>query len=352
MSKEQSPLTIDHTISRAADYTARAFSGNASEQDRLSLNLWLPESDEHREEYQGVLDVWTLVGGLSDRVNEMEQIAKPGGQKWRGIAPWALAACLLLGITVFFVAPGPDHLKGAQPSYSYMTSTGERKEIALEDGTRITLNTNSRVLVDFTHQKRRLVLERGEVLLNVAKDAGRPFVVSAGSRAITVLGTTFNVHKVGFDLHIGVVEGAVAVHHSELPISSGTDMAALLPEESVPPGGSVDAYQISAGTRATFSGIFATDTSQVRVAKIEQLNKFPYWHRGTLLFNNQPLYEVVRSLNRYTQKKVFIESAEIMELRISGMFQIDQIESNLHKLESLFPIQVTTYEDRLVLTKK
>lgn len=348
MSNEQNTARGGDSMERAAAFTARAFSGRASEQDSLALDLWLSEGENNHREYQQMLDAWSLVGGLADRVDELEETAL---RKRRPMVRWSLAASLVIGIAVALVNLLPEvHETTSTPYESFVTNTGEQQQVQLADGSHMTLNTNSRVLVDFNSQKRRLILERGEILLEVAKESERPFMVIAGSRAITVLGTTFNVHRSGLELNVGVVEGSVAVHRSEAPITSGDSLVDAADKEGQTLTGSASAYRLSAGVKANFSGVFASDSGKVHIEKIAQPNQYPYWHQGTVLFNNQSLSEVVRSLNRYTRKKILIEDARVMNLRISGMFQLGKVESTLYKLEKLLPIQVTTYPDRIVVT--
>src|SRR5690606_13001818 len=107
----------------------------------------------------------------------------------------------------------------------YATEIGEQKTVQLSDGSELVLNTNTRVLIDYTDSKRRAILDQGEAYFKVAEDAQRPFSVDAGVRSIAVLGTEFNVQKTGGGLTVAVVEGLVAVHRPEekLLLSSPAD---------------------------------------------------------------------------------------------------------------------------------
>lgn len=349
MSTDNGTSDTRQVTERAAAFATKAFSGKASEQDSLALDLWLTKDEQHKEEYQGVLDAWGLVEGLASRVDELEE--KPKTRIWPKV--WAMAALVLISATVglsYFAFTGSETVPVKY--LSYVTYTGEQKTVELNDGSTMTLNTNTRVLVDFNEQKRRLILDRGEVFLEVAKEVERPFVVDAGARSVTVLGTVFNVHRSGFDLNVGVVDGVVAVHRGDSPVNTGTEMVDTNPVGGNTPKSSSTAYRISAGIKVLFSGTLGAETSTVQAKEIANSDQFPYWSQGMVLFDNQTLSDVVKDLNRYTHKKILIEDAGVMDLRISGMFQLDRVESTVYKLEKLLPITVVAYPDRMVIISK
>lgn len=90
---------------------------------------------------------------------------------------------------------------------------GKKSVISLSDGTKIHLNSESKIAYPkvFENGQRTVELE-GEAYFEVAKD-GRPFIVSVGENAINVLGTSFNVRQNGAGgLAVALVEGKVKVN--------------------------------------------------------------------------------------------------------------------------------------------
>jgi len=93
----------------------------------------------------------------------------------------------------------------------YRTAIGEQRLVRLSDGTRVSLNSDSQVVVDYDTVQRRVRLKRGEAFFEVAKDMERPFIVSAGAREVTALGTAFVVRYEEGRTAVTLVEGKVAV---------------------------------------------------------------------------------------------------------------------------------------------
>src|SRR5690606_20728867 len=94
---------------------------------------------------------------------------------------------------------------------AYATRPGEQKVATLKDGSRIALNTDTRLDVRFDAGRRRIRLDRGEAMFEVAHDADRPFVVVAGDTRVQALGTVFIVRRTGDDVVVTLVKGRVAV---------------------------------------------------------------------------------------------------------------------------------------------
>ncbi|MCC8171674.1 MAG: FecR domain-containing protein [Parabacteroides sp.] len=103
----------------------------------------------------------------------------------------------------------------AQPVLNRLiVPNGKKAELALSDGTRMHVNAGSRVIYPavFGKKTREIAIE-GEVFLEVAKDATRPFVVKVNGFDVKVLGTTFNIcaYKTDKEASVVLVEGKVEV---------------------------------------------------------------------------------------------------------------------------------------------
>ncbi len=93
----------------------------------------------------------------------------------------------------------------------YATRIGERSTIRLADGSVVTLDTASRVSLDLTTANREVHLLGGQANFEVAKDKARPFVVYAGDRRITAVGTAFDVRLDQREVCVTLVDGKVSV---------------------------------------------------------------------------------------------------------------------------------------------
>src|SRR5260370_27368955 len=106
------------------------------------------------------------------------------------LRPWffaSMAASLIVAICYLCVM----HTVGGPTTFS--TSIGGFQRIVLEDRSTIELNTDSEVRVALTPQLRRVELVRGEAIFELAHDAVRPFIVSAGRTPGRALRTQFAV---------------------------------------------------------------------------------------------------------------------------------------------------------------
>src|SRR5262249_34373591 len=106
---------------------------------------------------------------------------------------------------------GAYRIYQAQPRGTvYETSVGEHESVALGDGSRVELNTDTSVRVAYTQNERTIWLEKGEAYFDVVHDAARPLVVFVGDRRVTDLGTRFLIHQDAARLEVAVVEGRVS----------------------------------------------------------------------------------------------------------------------------------------------
>ena len=330
----------------AADYVVRLHSGEMSDQDRAAMEVWLAKDEKNKVELQRFFDTWHSVGALASRKHEMEASIRRSS-----LGRWSMAAGFLLATLVTLLLVVEDEDKATRPTLaSYETGVGEQRSVLLKDGTRVTLNTNSKLLVNFSGDARNVTLRQGEAFFEVAHDSSKPFTVNTGLRSVTVLGTKFDVRKSGFGLVVEVVEGSVAVHqtgHRATPASVMVDL--LANGQEVPQ--KATKYRIKAGVTGSFSGSMGEESAKVDVASLNVLpDKYPNWKHGLVSFDRASLYEVVKEFNRYLDRKILIEDAEIMNLKVSGVFQLDAIDLALQRMESAFPMQVIEYSDRIVMT--
>jgi transmembrane sensor len=118
-------------------------------------------------------------------------------------AAWLVAVTLILPEQAYIL---DDYIS------DYRTGTGELKDIQLADGSRILLNTNTSLSVDYTESFRQITLHHGQALFTVVKDNKHPFVVASGGLAIRALGTAFEVYNPSHgEMSVTVQEHAVAV---------------------------------------------------------------------------------------------------------------------------------------------
>ncbi|MFN7000190.1 MAG: FecR family protein [Elioraea tepidiphila] len=184
--------------------------------------------------------------------------ARPGRRAFLG---WGVAASLALVAGLSVVTLGGDG------GYTVATGAGERREIALDDGSRILLNGASRVALD-EDRPRFARLEEGEAMFHIVHDETRPFEVAAGDALLRDLGTAFNVVREGERLHVAVAEGEVVYN----------------------PGR--EARHLQPGMALTRSANGSLRVGEIDAAAVGG------WRDGRLVYSGAPLAEVAADLSR------------------------------------------------------
>ncbi|WIO75602.1 FecR domain-containing protein [Porticoccaceae bacterium LTM1] len=331
------------------------YSGRASAAERLEINRRL--QDETAE--KAFVEVNHLIAGLDEWAAELS--SDPEVKAWLNETPeldrvsgarsyWpklAVAAGLVLAVGVAILQPWQSALESTGNVLRYVTTVGEQKQIALDDGSVLTLNTASQVLVDMNDQARRIVLDRGEVYFDVAKDESRPFSVEVGGRNITVLGTAFNVHRTTEGFSLALVEGEVAMHR---PGQGDFDLA---PELDPQNGEEVQlkadgALRVQSGTYFEFRDL----TQQLSARHDPGIAKRQAWRTGLLSFEGVPLGVVVQELNRYSAKPIRLVGDQLAGIEVYSTLNINNIKTALSGLEVSAQVVVTHHVDRIDISVK
>jgi transmembrane sensor len=184
------------------------------------------------------------------------------------------------------------------------TQVGERSFLVLADGSKVTLNTASAVRADYSGRDRRLTLLRGEAFFDVAKDPLRPFVVTAGSRQVIAVGTSFNVRLQDHGVRVTLVEGKVRVTRSRPEVSGAGAQDPAGP-----------AVTLVAG-----SALVAEADGADRVERLDA-DRATSWRNGKLVFEGERLADVVAEMNRYSRETLEIADPALEDRRVSGVFE-------------------------------
>jgi len=237
----------------------------------------------------------------------------------------ALAAASVILLTV-----GTALILTRTALQEYETAIGEQRLIALEDGSTITLNTDSFASVDYRADRRRIHLARGEAFFTVTTDADRPFEVWAGNGLARAVGTSYSVMLEADRVMVSVLEGVVAVSPTR--------------SETVGTGEISDLPQVKAGEAMTYSvsGVIGS----IEEGDIGRINA---WRAGRLEFRDVPLVDAVAEYNRYTTRKIIIGSQNIEDLAVTGVLDIGDTESFLFLSEESLGVKPVEMPNTIVL---
>jgi transmembrane sensor len=323
--KPAGPRTI------AAAWFARQRSGEMTEQEARDLAVWLDADPAHRAAYDLAAQVWGAAEGV--RANPTMLAIRERAMKRRRLS-WAVtggAIAASLAMAVFggwamldrpptgpvistAVATQAD-LAGAK-ARDFATAVGQRRTVTLEDGTLVTLDTNSAIRAREGGRVRLVELERGQAFFKVAHDRGRPFLVRAAGRTVVATGTEFGVRVDQGRIAVTLIEGSVRV---EAPINGRGD-------------GKFSRYvqttELTPGSR-----LEAEDGRPWAISEVDT-DRETSWMTDKLVFQDEPLVKVVAELNRYSGRRIVITDPSLADKPVSGSFRTDDVDESVRAIVS------------------
>ena len=313
-------------------------------QDEAAFQAWLAESPAHARAYAVQEALWKALPAVPAAAAfnveaALQHRQRPSiwrrAQSWlaRPVVPAGLAAGAAALFAVALVLPvlweaDVRQAERSAPERVHATEVAELREIALGDGSRVTLGGRSRIDVAFTPEMRRVILAEGEALFSVVSDASRPFIVEAGDTVVRVVGTEFDMRRGVSAVRVAVLKGEVEVLRRQ---DVGLD---------APPRG-VSGRTLLAG-EAVSAPISATPISAAlalpEAAPID-VNRAAAWRQGRLVYENARLEEVIADANRYFDAPIRFGDDALRDLRVTASFRTDQIDQMLSGLEGAHPIR-------------
>jgi transmembrane sensor len=321
----------------AAYWLARRGLGSFTPQEDASFRQWLqnPAAAAAFEDAERAMSLADDLSAISEirRMREAALTKAPPrtarSLSWRPFAAAAavIAAAILLVSHVY--EAGGEPRVGASADRTalsvtgarrYATAVGQRREVTLDDGSVVTLNTHSAIEVSYSARRRNVQLLRGQALFQVAHhQKDRPFVVTAGAQRVTATGTAFDVRLEGEDVKVVLLEGHVIV----APIARD-GLRQILPVLGQQP--------LSAGEQLVAP---AAGPVRVSVADIATLTS---WRYGQLVFRDERLASAIAEINRYSTTQLVVENPQVADLKISGVFNVAGGNNFVAALTAYYPL--------------
>jgi len=308
------PPVDPRIVDEAADWLARREDAPLGDAEQRELEAWRARSAAHERAWRAALELEALLGSVPKDV-AAQVLGRPRVDRRTVLK--SLAGLLVAGPAVWTTY---RHVPWAEWRADYRTGTGEQRRVALPDGSRLLLNTASAVDVEFSAAQRRLVLQAGEILVETAADRAersRPLLVETTHGRIRALGTRFAVREgevAGTSrTWVGVVEHAVALR----PARAGEGERVL-----------------AAGRQATFTRHAVEPPTPLAPGDTA-------WTRGQIIAERWPLGELAGELARYRPGVLRCDPA-VADLRISGVFQVDDTDRVLSIIEETLPVRVAS----------
>lgn len=300
----------------AADWLLRTEEAGWSETDQAQLNSWLSESDAHKAAYWRLEAGWRSADRLAALRSDHDTAIPQSRQRLSWAWPIAASVIVIFGIGSFSWWNSVPALQQVEKMH-VATNIGKRKLVQLEDGSKIDLNTNSSIRTATSEEKRVVWLDSGEAYFDIAKRSGQKFIVYAGTKTITVLGTKFSVRRDGEKVSVVVEEGRVRVDDTTV---SGSARSAV----------------IEGGDVAVSRGL----STLITTASPEKIDDALAWREGMLNFDQRSLAEVAQEFNRYNQKKLVIGDADAAAIQIGGSFKASNVDAFVRLLRDAYRLNV------------
>lgn len=326
MSGPVRPSSDDALRDQAAAWLVRVQSDAATAEDWAALTAWLEASDDH-------LAAFEAVEGLSDEIAAQAAgiaaaIAPEGGtvvafpaprrpaRRWPVLAALGMAAaCLVAAPLLWNAAQGRETV--------YRTGPGETRDLALADGSHIRLGGGSQIRVRLGWRSRRVEMAEAEAAFDVARDPGRPFVISVGDQQVRVVGTAFNIRHFDRSVVVTVRRGVVEVRQPGLGPG---------PVARLTPG---DELRHAEGT-----------SGSVR-ARVDPRVAYG-WTEGRLICRDRPLPDIVADLNRRYPRPIRL-SGPAASRRFSGILELGDQDLVVRRLADYLSLSVDRTDGEIIL---
>lgn len=222
----------------------------------------------------------------------------------------ALALAALVPLGLFLRANSPAYLLA-----DLRTGTSQWQETRLDDGSQVILDGRSAADLDFDTSQRKVRLIQGDILVEVAHDSRRPFIVETDHGSIRALGTRFIVERRDHATWLTMLESRVEVRTAD--------------------GATV---QVAAGQRLRLDDQGLGQPQRVDSSTFEQS-----WRNHQLVVWDRPLPEVLNELDRNFTGYLAYDARALANLRVSAVLPLDDPRRALRLLARSFPLEVKSY---------
>ncbi|WP_225935812.1 FecR family protein [Pseudomonas fakonensis] len=301
---------------QAAEWVLRLGEGALDAGEQAELDDWLLADPRHQATLQRMQGVIHQLQGLREQRGPVSAALAAGNLPARRTPA---ARRTLLGLALAAALLGGLQLGGVQPQVwlaDARTAPAEWRSLALEDGSQVTLAGNSAVDLQFTAGERRLRLLRGQVLVDVAHDPARPFVVQTDEGSFRALGTRFVVSEGAGRSELTMLESRVEARSAEAGgyIVAGRGERAWVERERVGPLPAIDPQRIDLA-----------------------------WQQHQLVADGLPLDQVLDALAAQRRGLLRFDRAALHGIKVSAVLPLDDSERALQLLAEALPVQVRRF---------
>lgn len=305
-----SPNDAQRIRCEATDWFVRLHESPAEPGPREAFDAWRAADPRHADSYARLQRLWGASAHIPGLANPRRTVSRRHALRTGAMAAAGVAGLVGAGRLVLGPHPFADHA----------TETGERRTIALPDGSFAELSTETALNVRYGRTERTIELLGGEAFFQVAADPARPFRVLARGGTATALGTAFAVSATGDNARLIVTEHAVVAR-------GGTRQA-----------------RVGEGQGIWFG---AAGVGAVEVGDANALA----WRQGRLNFVARPLGKIVAELNRWSSGKIVVTDEVLAGKRATLMIGTEQADEAVTQIAAVIPMRVTRISGLLTLIR-
>lgn len=318
---------------------ARILTKSANNEEKKQLHEWLDKSENNRIAFNKIFAYWSLenktdvddghmksvFGRLMYRI-KMQQSRKTSF-RYPNVAYWKIAAVLFFVVSIAASILLLTNNVPTQSEFAVSTSSGQRSQAILPDGTKVWLNASTNLVMDagFGGSERNVHLD-GEAYFEVAHDKTKPFQVDIHGTIVKVLGTTFNIRGYSDEeiITTSLLNGSVVIVGSN---NKGQ-------------------YKLMPGQSATYNK--ADNTLKIQN---ENGTEISGWRNGVVVLNSVPFNKLMQRLERQYDVKIEYEPKDFYDTHYSGKLDNLRLDQVFDFISYSIPITYTM-ENKNVTIKK
>jgi transmembrane sensor len=306
----------------AAAWLARLHAEDRDATDEAAFRAWLGAHPAHPAAFEAVDRMWSDVGGLTDFRGEFRTAFRHSAPSRSVTSSATSRRALLAGVGLLAVTGGSALFWRSASAKVYETDVGEQKHVALDDGSQLFLDAQTRISVSFSETARTVNMQYGRANFRVVPDLKRPFIVEAAQQRIVATRCNFDVRCEDGQVQVVLIHGEADVKPASAPNGQGE--------------------RLQAGERLVAS-------NDIEKRDKPDLSHVLAWQTGYEMFDKEDLAQAAQEMNRYSTAKLAVDPS-VAGLKVSGMYRVGDNGAFARALAKLLPISVRQTGDTLMLT--
>jgi transmembrane sensor len=308
----------------AHEWLARLTSGRATAADAEALRHWCERSSAHAEALAEATLLWESLAPaareVASRSHDAVPAKPPATLGRRAVLAGGLAAAAASAVYAMLRPPFELWPSIFDLAADYRTGIGERRQIALEGGVSVELNTRTSLNIRAAaNASQHIELVSGEAAVATGGVLANPLVVAAAGGRVIASDAKFDLRCDGAVASVACLQGAVNIEYQG-------GVAALAARE-----------QLAYGNGRLGS------TAAVDPATVTS------WREGRLVFHGVPLARVIEEVNRYRSGRIILLNSALGRRTVDATFPTDRTDDVVTLVRRAYGAEVTTLPGGVVI---